>query len=79
MPPFELHRLWYLDGRKMALWSEPSRRRLKRETQAISSGASRRISRARAPMCAAHGGVKGALRQVHRRMPGKGQGGPVRA
>ena len=36
MPPLELRRLWYLDGRKMALWSEPSRRLLRRETQAIS-------------------------------------------
>ena len=28
MPPLELRRLWYLDGRKMALWSDRSPRRL---------------------------------------------------
>ncbi len=68
MPPLELRRLWYLDGRKMALWSEPSRRRLKRETQAISQSLAPHIPRS-CTHVRGHGGVKGALRQIQRRMP----------
>jgi len=68
MPPLELRRLWYLDGRKMALWSEPSRRRLRRETQAISQSLAPHIPRS-CTHVRSHGGVKGALRQIQRRMP----------
>ena len=68
MPPLELRRLWYLDGRKMALWSEPSRRRLRRETQAISQVLLPHIPRS-CTHVRGHGGVKGALRQIQRRMP----------
>ena len=68
MPPLELRRLWYLDGRKMALWSEPSRRRLRRETQAISQILAPHIPRS-CTHVRGHGGVKGALRQIHRRLP----------
>ena len=68
MPPLELRGLWYLDGRKMALWSEPSRRRLKRETQAISQSLAPHIPRS-CTHVRGHGGVKGALRQIQRRVP----------
>ena len=68
MSPLELHRLWSLDGRKMALWSEPSRRRLRRETQAISQVLAPHIPRS-CTHVRGHGGVKGALRQIQRRMP----------
>ena len=68
MPPLELRRLWDLDGRKMALWSEPSRRRLRRETRAISQSLAPHIPRS-CTHVRGHGGVKGALRQIHRRMP----------
>ena len=68
MPALELRRLWYLDGRKMALWSEPSRRRLRRETQAIAQILLPRIPRS-CTHVRGHGGVKGALRQIQRRMP----------
>jgi RNA-directed DNA polymerase len=67
MSPLELRRLWYLDGRKMALWSEPSRRRLRRETQAISQSLAPHIPRS-CTHVRGHGGVKGALRQIQRRM-----------
>ena len=67
MPPLELRRLWYLDGRKMALWSEPGRRRLRRETQAISQILAPHIPRS-CTHVRGHGGVKGALRQIQRRM-----------
>ena len=67
MNPLELRGLWYLDGRKMALWSEPSRRRLKRETQAISQSLAPHIPRS-CTHVRGHGGVKGALRQIQRRM-----------
>ena len=63
----ELRRLWYLNGRKMALWSEPSRRRLRRETQAISQVLRPHIPRS-CTHVRGHGGVKGALRQIQRRM-----------
>jgi hypothetical protein len=68
MSPLELRLLWYLDGRKMALWSEPSRRRLRRETQAISQILLPHIPRS-CTHVRGHGGVKGALRQIQRRMP----------
>jgi RNA-directed DNA polymerase len=68
MSPLELRCLWYLDGRKMVLWSEPSRRRLKRETQSISQVLLPHIPRS-CTHVRGHGGVKGALRQLHRRMP----------
>jgi hypothetical protein len=67
MSPLGLHRLWFLDGCKMALWSEPSRRRLKRETQAISQSLAPHIPRS-CTHVRGHGGVKGALRQIQRRM-----------
>ena len=63
-----LRRLWSLDGRYMALWSEPSRRRLRRETQAISQILAPHIPRS-CTHVRGHGGVKGALRQIQRRMP----------
>jgi len=66
--PLELRRLWYLDGRKMALWSERSRRRLKRETQAISQALAPQIPRS-CTHVRGHGGVKGALRKIQRRVP----------
>jgi RNA-directed DNA polymerase len=68
MSPLELRRLWYLDGRKMALWSEPSRRRLRRETRTISQILLPHIPRS-CTHVRGHGGVKGALRQIQRRMP----------
>ena len=68
MAPLELRRLWYLDGRKMALWSEPSRRRLRCETRTISQILAPHIPRS-CTHVRGHGGVKGALRQIHRRMP----------
>ena len=52
----------------MALWSEPSRRRLRRETQAISQVLLPHIPRS-CTHVRGHGGVKGALRQIQRRMP----------
>ena len=52
----------------MALWSEPSRRRLRRETQAISQVLRPHIPRS-CTHVRGHGGVKGALRQIHRRLP----------
>ena len=67
MRPLELRRLWYLDGRKMALWSEPSRRRLRRETRTISQNLLPHIPRS-CTHVRGHGGVKGALRQIQRRM-----------
>jgi RNA-directed DNA polymerase len=67
MSPLELPRLWYLDGRKMALWSEPSRRRLRRETRTISQILLPHIPRS-CTHVRGHGGVKGALRQIQRRM-----------
>jgi hypothetical protein len=66
--PLELRRLWYLDGRKMALWSEPSRRRLKHETQTIAQSLAAQIPRS-CTHVRGHGGVKGALRKIQRRMP----------
>ena len=68
MDVLQLRRLWSLDGRKMALWSEPSRRRLRRETQAISQVLVPHIPRS-CTHVRGHGGVKGALRQIQRRMP----------
>jgi RNA-directed DNA polymerase len=68
MSLLELRRLWYLDGRKMALWSEPSRRRLRRETRTISQILLPHIPRS-CTHVRGHGGVKGALRQIQRRMP----------
>jgi hypothetical protein len=67
MPLLELRRLWSLDGRKRALWSEPSRRRLRRETQAISQSLAPHIPRS-CTHVRGHGGVKGALRQIQRRV-----------
>ena len=52
----------------MALWSEPSRRRLRRETQAISQILAPHIP-CSCTHVRGHGGVKGALRQIQRRMP----------
>jgi hypothetical protein len=68
VPPLELRGLWFLDGRKMALWSAGSRRRLRRETQAISQALLPRIPRS-CTHVRGHGGVKGALRQIQRRIP----------
>ena len=68
MSPLELRRLWYLDGRKMAFWSEPSRRRLRRDTRTISQIPLPHIPRS-CTHVRGHGGVKGALRQIQRRMP----------
>ena len=63
-----LHGLWFLDGRKMARWSERSRRLLVRETRAIAGTLTPEISRS-CTHVRGHGGVKGALRRVHRRLP----------
>jgi hypothetical protein len=52
----------------MALWSEPSRLRLKRETQAIAQSLAAQIPRS-CTHVRGHGGVKGALRKIQRRMP----------
>ena len=68
MPALELRRLWYLDGRKMAASSQPSRRRLRRETEAISQSLAPHIPRS-CTHVRGHRGVKGALRQIQRRMP----------
>ena len=67
MNPLELRRLWFLDGRKMALWSERSRRRLRRETQTISQALAPQIPRS-CTHVRGHGGVKGALRKIQRKM-----------
>ena len=51
----------------MALWSEPSRRRLRRETQPTSQVLALHIPRS-CTHVRGHGGVKGALWQIQRRM-----------
>ena len=58
VPALELRRLWYLDGRKMALWSEPSRRLLRRDTQAISKILTPHIPRS-CTHVRGHGGCEG--------------------
>ena len=68
MSPLELLRLWYLDGRKMALWSDRSRRRLRLETQVISQVLASNLPRS-CTHVPGHGGVKSTLRQIQRRMP----------
>jgi hypothetical protein len=68
MSSLELNRLWYLDGRKMALWSDRSRRRLRLETQVISQVLASNLPRSYTHV-RGHGGVKGTLRQIQRRMP----------
>ena len=68
MSPLELLRLWYLDGRKMEVWSGRSRRRLRLATQVISQVLASNLPRS-CTHVRGHGGVKGALRQIQRRMP----------
>ncbi len=68
MSPLERLRPWYLDVRKMALWSDRSRRRLRLETQVISQVLASNLPRS-CTHVRGHGGVKGMLRQIQRRMP----------
>ena len=67
-PALELRGLWYLEGRKMSLWSERSSRLLRQQTQAIGQVLAPDIPRS-CTHVRGHGGVKGALRQIQRRLP----------
>ena len=68
MSTLELRGLWCLEGRKMARWSDRSRRRLAQRTRSIAEDLAPVIPRA-CTHVRGHGGVKGALRQLHRRLP----------
>jgi len=67
MKRLELRRVWFLDGRKVARWTQRARRVLRRETQAIAQILRPRIPRS-CTHVRGHGGVKGAVRQIQRRM-----------
>ena len=68
MTALKLNRLWFLEGRKMALWSESSRSLLQHQTRVIAQQLAPAITRS-CTHVRGHGGVKGALRQIQRRMP----------
>jgi RNA-directed DNA polymerase len=68
MTCLKLNRLWFLEGRKMALWSESSRSLLQHQTRVITQQLAPAITRS-CTHVRGHGGVKGALRQIQRRMP----------
>ena len=69
MTALKLNRLWFLEGRKMALWSESSRSLLQHQTRVIAQQHAPVITRS-CTHVRGHGGVKGALRLIQRRMPG---------
>ena len=68
MSTLELRGLWFLNGRKMARWSEHSRRLLAKRTRAIAEDLAPKIPHS-CTHVRGHGGVKGALRQIHRALP----------
>ena len=68
MTSLALHGIWFHEGRKMARWSPRSRRHLQRQTPAITQQLLPEIPHS-CTHVRGHGGVKGALRQIHRGLP----------
>ena len=60
--------IWFLEGRKMARWSPRSRRHLQHQTPVITQELLPQIPHS-CTHVRGHGGVKGALRQIHRALP----------
>ena len=68
MKSLALYGIWFLEDRKMARWSPRSRRHLQHQTPVITQELLPQIPHS-CTHVRGHGGVKGALRQIHRALP----------